>query len=116
IVDDLLDYTANQSTTGKPSGLDLHEHKVTLPLIYALPRFTKAERKTLEALLGNQEPSEQEIAKVIAAVSTHGGLEAAYSRAQRLIAQAEEDLALLPESGARETLRGSLSYVLERQR
>src|SRR5512141_528100 len=39
IVDDLLDYTGDETTTGKPSGLDLREHKVTLPLIAALPRM-----------------------------------------------------------------------------
>ena len=37
IVDDLLDYTGDATITGKPSGADLREHKVTLPLIYALP-------------------------------------------------------------------------------
>ena len=36
IVDDLLDYTEDEAVTGKPSGNDLREHKVTLPLIYAL--------------------------------------------------------------------------------
>src|SRR4051812_31091567 len=38
IADDILDYTEDQAVTGKPSGLDLREHKVTLPLIAALPR------------------------------------------------------------------------------
>jgi octaprenyl-diphosphate synthase len=40
IVDDLLDYTSDESVTGKPSGLDLREHKVTLPLIAVLPSLT----------------------------------------------------------------------------
>jgi octaprenyl-diphosphate synthase len=116
IVDDLLDYTADESVTGKPSGLDLREHKVTLPLIYALPRFSAAERRGLEALLHNPEPADQEIADVVASVANHGGLEQARERAQRLVVQAEEDLGLLPETPARETLRASLAYVLERRR
>ena len=37
VADDLLDYTEAESVTGKPSGNDLREHKVTLPLIAALP-------------------------------------------------------------------------------
>src|SRR5690606_16978866 len=45
IIDDLLDYTALSEDTGKPSGLDLREHKVTLPLIHALPRMSAGERK-----------------------------------------------------------------------
>ena len=116
IVDDLLDYTADESVTGKPSGLDLREHKVTLPLIYALPRFSAAERHRLETLLRDPAPADPAIADVVACVASHGGLEQARERAQRLVAQAEEDLAILPETGARETLRASLAYVLERRR
>ncbi|HEY4100260.1 MAG TPA: polyprenyl synthetase family protein [Gemmatimonadales bacterium] len=116
IVDDLLDYTADMSSTGKPSGLDLREHKVTLPLIYALPRFTKVERRHLEALLQNPEPDDAAIASVVAAVAAHGGLEQARERAQRLAAQADEELDSLPETPARASLRASLTYVLERRR
>ncbi len=116
IVDDLLDYVADQSSTGKPSGLDLREHKVTLPLIYALPAFSAAERQRLDTLMRNAEPSDREIADVVAAVAAHGGLDAARERAQRLCAQADDDLATLPESPARDTLRASLTYVLERRR
>src|SRR5439155_1463560 len=45
ITDDLLDYTQPQAVTGKPSGLDLKEHKVTLPLIAALERMDAAGRR-----------------------------------------------------------------------
>ena len=45
IVDDLLDYAGDPSVTGKPLGSDLQEHKVTLPLIAALPRFAAAGRR-----------------------------------------------------------------------
>lgn len=116
IVDDLLDYTADETVTGKPSGLDLREHKVTLPLIYALPRFSAAERRGLDALLRNPEPADREITDVVTAVASHGGLDQARERAQRLATQAEEDLGMLPETPARETLRASLAYVLERRR
>jgi octaprenyl-diphosphate synthase len=116
IVDDLLDYTALAEDTGKPSGLDLREHKMTLPLIHALPHFSAAERERVAALMGNPEPAEAEIAAVVAATGRHGGLEYARERAQRLIAEADEELQLLPESAARETLRASLGYVLDRRR
>jgi octaprenyl-diphosphate synthase len=116
IVDDLLDYTADERVTGKPSGLDLREHKVTLPLIYALPRFSDIERRALETLLRNPSPADAEIAAVVTAVAGHGGLDQARARAQRLAADAEEDLTMLPESPARESLRASLTYVLDRRR
>jgi octaprenyl-diphosphate synthase len=116
IVDDLLDYTAEESVTGKPSGLDLREHKVTLPLIHALPHFSTAERRGLEALMENPAPGDHEIAAVVASVAAHGGLDLARERAQRLALAAEADLGLLPETAARETLRSSLAYVLDRRR
>ena len=116
IIDDLLDYVADPSVTGKPSGLDLREHKVTLPLIYALPEFSRPERTQLDALMSNPEPTDREIADVVAAVAAHGGLDAARERAQHLCAQADDHLAALPPSPACETLRASLTYVLERRR
>ncbi|MBP7622166.1 MAG: polyprenyl synthetase family protein [Gemmatimonadales bacterium] len=116
ITDDLLDYTADETTTGKPSGLDLHEHKVTLPLIYAIPRLSPVERAELEALMRDPTPSDDAIASVVASVRAHGGLDYARDRAQRLILEAEEELALLPDTPARDILRASLGYVLERRR
>lgn len=116
IVDDLLDYTADTRDTGKPSGLDLREHKVTLPLIHALPRFSEGERQRVTALMANPEPTDTEIADVIAAVTGRGGLEYARTRAQELVAQADGALQQLPSSEARETLRASLGYVLDRRR
>ncbi len=115
IIDDLLDYTADTETTGKPSGLDLREHKVTLPLIHVIPMMTAAERRVLDELMAAPEPSEQQIAAVVGAVARHGGLRYATDRAERLVEQADEELASLPPTGARETLRQSLAYVLERR-
>lgn len=116
ITDDLLDYTADARVTGKPSGLDLREHKATLPLIHALPRLGGAQRAMVERLMQAPEPDDAMIAEVIAAVAEVGGLEYARDRAQRLIAEGEAALASLPPSVARDTLRASLGYVLERRR
>ncbi len=116
IIDDLLDYTADPRDTGKPSGLDLREHKVTLPLINALPRFSRGERQLVESLMGNPEPLEEEIAAVVAAVAARGGIDYARGRAQRLIAEADDAVQELPPSEARELLRGALGYVLDRRR
>lgn len=116
ITDDLLDYTADARVTGKPSGLDLREHKVTLPLIFALPRLSAVQRQLVEALMEEPAPDSAMIAEVVAAVTEAGGLDYARDRAQRLIAEADEALEVLPESVARETLRASLGYVLDRRR
>lgn len=116
IVDDLLDYAGDASETGKPVGGDLREHKVTLPLIAALPRFSPADRRVLQDLMREADPAEERIAAVIAAVTAAGGLEYARDRAHQHAAQAEAALEALPPSTYRDALRGSIGYVLERRR
>lgn len=115
IVDDLLDYTEDAAVTGKPFGSDLREHKVTLPLLAALPRMGEAERRVVSRLLHAPEPSDAQIADVILAVGQSGGLEYARDRALRLAQQADTELDLLQPSAAREALRASITYVLDRR-
>jgi octaprenyl-diphosphate synthase len=116
IVDDLLDYTEDASVTGKPFGSDLREHKVTLPLIAALPRMDEAERRAVSRLLHSPEPNDDQIADVITAVARAGGLEYARDRALRLAQVAEAELDVLPPSTARDALRASITYVIDRRR
>ena len=116
IVDDLLDYTEDETTTGKPSGLDLREHKVTLPLIAALPRMTESGRREVAQLMLAEEPTEAQIARVVALVEDAGGLAYARERAQGFAQRAEAELDSLSPSPAREALRTSITYALERRR
>jgi octaprenyl-diphosphate synthase len=116
IVDDLLDYTEDASVTGKPFGSDLREHKVTLPLIAALPRMDDAERRAVSRLLHSPEPNDDQIADVITAVARAGGLEYARDRALRLAQVAEAELDVLPPSTGRDALRASITYVIDRRR
>ncbi len=116
IVDDLLDYTEEEAVTGKPSGNDLREHKVTLPLIYALDRLSPEGRREVSRLMETPEPDEGQIGRVVTLVADAGGLEYARQRAQQLAEQAEQTLEELPPSAARETLRDSIAYVLDRRR
>jgi octaprenyl-diphosphate synthase len=116
IVDDLLDFTEAESVTGKPSGSDLREHKVTLPLIHALARMGEAQRGRVQQLMEVPAPPSDLIAAVVADVADAGGLAYARERAQHFAARAEAELDALPDSPARDTLRASLAYVLERRR
>ena len=116
VIDDLLDYVGDKSVTGKPSGSDLREHKVTLPLIFALERMDPSARKQVERLMATPEPSDDQIADVVGLVAEIGGLEYARERAQRLAEQAESELDALPAGPARDALRASITYVLDRRR
>ena len=115
ITDDLLDYTEPEAVTGKPFGLDLKEHKVTLPLIAALPRMAPEGRRLVERLMDEPEPSDQLVGDVIACVIDAGGLTYARQRALALAQEAERTLDGLPASPARDALRDSIAYAVERR-
>ena len=115
IADDILDYTENETVTGKPGGLDLKEHKVTLPMIAALPTLSAAGRREVDQLFATESPSDAQVAGVIAVIADAGGIDAARKRGEQFMQEAEEALAGLPESPARASLMDAIAYVLERR-
>jgi octaprenyl-diphosphate synthase len=115
ITDDVLDYTSSESVTGKPSGHDLREHKITLPLIAAAPRLEPAERRLVDRLMEDPAPSDDLIHEVIGVVTARGGVTAARQRAVQLAQRAESELERLGESDARDALRDMLTYAIERR-
>jgi octaprenyl-diphosphate synthase len=115
IADDILDYTENETVTGKPGGLDLKEHKVTLPMIAALPRLSAAGRKEVDRLFATESPDDAQVAGVIGVIADAGGIDAARKRGEQFMQEAEEALAGLPDSPARSSLMDAIAYVLERR-
>ncbi|MDF1502707.1 polyprenyl synthetase family protein [Roseisolibacter sp. H3M3-2] len=115
VQDDLLDYTEGQEVTGKPSGLDLREHKVTLPLIAALRTMRPSQRKVVEALFAAATPDDRQVQDVVALVVEHGGLEYARRRGDQFAREAEEALADLPETPFRAALVDAIGYVMDRR-
>jgi octaprenyl-diphosphate synthase len=114
IADDLIDYTEQEATTGKPTGLDLKEHKVTLPLIAALRVMSAAETRKVAELFATVEPLDTDVREVIGIVGENGGLDYARERGALFAEQASAALAGIPETVAREALIESISYVMER--
>jgi octaprenyl-diphosphate synthase len=115
VADDLLDYTEAQETTGKPTGLDLREHKVTLPLIAALRTMSPAARRRVDTLFADPTPEDAIIAEVVEIVREEGGLEYARRRGEDFAQEAEEALAELPSSPYRSSLGEAISYVMDRR-
>jgi octaprenyl-diphosphate synthase len=115
IADDLLDYTGTAEEVGKPTGLDLREHKMTLPLIAALREMTAAPRAEVEAFFADPEPSDAGIARVVELVAEHGGLEYARSRAEDFGTRAAELLQGIPENEAGGALQDAVAYVIGRR-
>ncbi len=115
VADDLLDYIEGQEITGKPSGADLRERKVTLPLIAALRRMPVTARREVERFFENSEPGEAAISRVISLVVEADGIDYARRKGE-LFAQEAEEIALgLPETAARAALLELVGYVLDRR-
>ena len=115
VADDLLDYTAASEETGKPAGLDLREHKVTIPLIAAMREMTAASRGRVESLFATPSPTDEQIAEVVALVGEHGGLDYARRKGDDFVQEAEEALSGLPDTPARAALHEAIGYVLDRR-
>ncbi|MGH7717781.1 MAG: polyprenyl synthetase family protein, partial [Gemmatimonadaceae bacterium] len=98
----------------KPSGLDLREHKVTLPLIAALREMSPAARRDVEALFATPEPNDAQIGRVIEIVAAAGGLEYARRRGEEYAQNAVAALAGLPDSPAVSALHDAIAYVMDR--
>ncbi len=115
VADDVLDYTETAEMTGKPSGLDLREHKVTLPLIASLRTMSPAARQRVETLFATTDPDEESVTEVVGLVHETGGIEYARRRADQFAREAEEALAHLPESPARSMLVEAIGYAVDRR-
>jgi octaprenyl-diphosphate synthase len=115
VVDDLIDYTEAPEVTGKPTGLDLKEHKVTLPLIAALREMSERDRETVSRLFETAQPDDGQVSEVIVLVEKHGGLDYARRRGEQFAREAEEALGGLPDTVARGSLYDAVGYVMERR-
>jgi octaprenyl-diphosphate synthase len=116
IADDLLDYTGTEAVTGKPTGHDLRERKVTLPLVGALQQATPADSAAIRSFFTRVDPTDDEIAAIVAIVVECGGLEYAQLAAARYAEVARGALAELPGGAAVDALMDAISYAVDRRR
>ena len=84
-------------------------------LIAALERMAAADRRTVADLMSMPEPGDEIVAEVMRRVEAAGGLDYARRRALELAQQAEAELEVLPPSPARDALRDSIAYAVERR-
>jgi octaprenyl-diphosphate synthase len=114
IKDDLFDYGAQQ--IGKPTGIDIKEQKMTLPLIYVLNHCSKKEKSWLINSIKNHNKDAKRVKEVIAFVKENGGLEYAVSQMKAYQKQALKLLESFPESPYKKSLILMVNYVIERNK
>ena len=113
IKDDLFDY--GNEDIGKPTGNDLKEKKLTLPLIYTLNNIDAAERRKIIYIVKNENKNPEKIKYVLQKVIETGGIEYA---TKKMIQYRDEALAILygfPESDIRKGLEELVRYTTDRK-
>ena len=115
IKDDLFDYQDND-TIGKPTGIDIKERKITLPLIYAMNNSGKKEKNWLINSIKNHNKNKKRVNQVIEFVTKSGGIDYAVSKMNEYKDQALQILFEYPDSIHKQTLRNLVHYVIDRKR
>ena len=115
IRDDIFDYY-DHGEIGKPTGNDMIEGKLTLPVIYALNTTQDEEMITLARKVKNGSVTDEEIARLVAFTKAHGGIEYADKRMRDFHAEAMLFLETeVNDEAVRRSLKAYLDYVIERK-
>jgi octaprenyl-diphosphate synthase len=114
IKDDLFDY--GNEAIGKPTGIDIKEQKMTLPLIFALNQADKKDKRWLINSIKNHNRDKKRVAEVISYVKAKGGLDYAVSKMKEFQAEALQILQIYPESTYKNSLELMVNYVIDRKK
>ena len=121
IVDDILDFTGDETTLGKPAGSDLRQGTLTLPFFHFLHQHPNAaaviatlEAAQIEADDGAPGVWEETVTSLVQELRASGAVEAAREEARSFLRRAADNLALLPDSLYRHALQGLCEFVVRR--
>lgn len=113
IKDDIFDYFKDDAI-GKPTGNDLREGKVTLPLIYALSRTESPRHGEMRRLADSDSLTTEQIETLIDFAKAEGGIEYAYATMERLRAEARCILEPYPDNEAKQAFMSLFDYIIKR--
>lgn len=113
IKDDLFDYTAQD--IGKPTGNDIKEKKLTLPLIYTLNNVDKKTKRELIYIIKNEATNKAKVARVIDAVTQSGGIDYTIAKMNSYKQQALAILHTFPPSEIRDGFEELVNFVSDRK-
>ena len=116
LVDDALDYSAEQERLGKTVGDDFREGKITLPILLAYARGTEAERGFWRRTLEARQQGEGDLAEAQALMARHGALGDTVARAREYGDAALAALAVFPEGAERRALASIVEFCIDRAR
>jgi octaprenyl-diphosphate synthase len=113
IKDDLFDY--GKRRIGKPTGIDIRERKMTLPLIHVMETCSSSERRWLKRNVKKYNTNRKKVNEIIEFVKSKGGLDYAVEKMHAFQNEANLILNTFPESDAKDSLQKLVSYVIDRE-
>ena len=113
--DDLFDF-GEGTKIGKPTGIDIKEKKMTLPMIYALNNAPKSDRKRMINIIKNQGDNSKKVNEVIDYVLQSGGIEHTKSKMMEFTESAKSRLDQFPDGEAKESLIALVDYTINREK
>jgi octaprenyl-diphosphate synthase len=113
IRDDLFDY-GSADNIGKPTGIDIKEKKMTLPLIYALNNCSKKEKRFIINTVKNHNTNDKRVAEVIELVKEKGGIDYTVMRMKEYQEKAVVMLETYPDNDAKKSLVDLVNFVIDR--
>lgn len=113
IKDDLFDYSS--SSVGKPTGNDIKEKKLTLPLIYTLNYSEPSTRREILYIIKNKNNEPESVKKVIRIVTEAGGIAYAENKMKDYYIKAKTILEELPDNEARQGLSDLVNFIVDRK-
>ncbi len=114
LIDDVLDFSAQQAALGKAVGDDFREGKITLPIVLAFARGDTTERAFWRRTLEDLEQHDGDIEHAQSLLGRHGALDDTVSRAEHYGALAYEALNIFPESAIKTALLDTVGFCIER--
>jgi octaprenyl-diphosphate synthase len=115
IKDDIFDY-GSPDKIGKPSGIDIRERKMTLPIIHVLNSVDAATKRELLNIVKNKNEQPKAVQRAISIVIDNGGIHYAHQKMSALKEEALELLASIPDSSAKNSLIGLVEYTTLRDK
>ncbi|MEJ6506200.1 MAG: polyprenyl synthetase family protein [Crocinitomicaceae bacterium] len=115
IKDDIFDY-GTPNKIGKPTGIDIREQKMTLPLIYTLENCPPKIQAELKNIIKNQNENSAKVKRATDLVIEFGGISYAYKRMNEYAQEALEILSEFPDNEAKESLKGLVKYTMNREK
>jgi octaprenyl-diphosphate synthase len=116
LVDDALDYAADQATLGKTVGDDFREGKITLPVLAAYKAGNAADRAFWQRTIEESEQQDADLDHALRLMEGCGAIEVTIARASTFADTAKAALAPFPDSPLRRALLGVADYTLQRAR